>query len=64
MVTFNWDKEDCENLRDFMEMCFFQNLHDLYDIGELDNFGYLKSFVKMYDDLDAEVKNKKKKEEK
>lgn len=59
MVTFDWDKDDCTNLYDFIELYFFKNLYDLYDIDELDNFGYLKSFVKIHDDLESEINKDK-----
>lgn len=66
MVTFDWNNDDCQNLVDFIELYFFEHLHDLYDISELDNFdylksfvGYLKSFVKMHDDLESEIKKRK-----
>ena len=48
MVTLNFDKHTCENIADFLELYFFQNIRD--DV-EMDNITYLHDLIHAIEEL-------------
>ena len=52
-MNLNIDKTDCENVVDFIERYFFQNIRDDEDI---DNIEYVRSLLKCLDELRAASK--------
>ena len=48
MVTLNIDKSDCENIADFLELYFFQNIRD---DEYIDNIRYVHSLIHAIDEL-------------
>lgn len=53
MITLNMSKADCKNVADFLELYFFQNLHDDPDI---DNIEYIRSLLNSMDELNKAAK--------
>ena len=51
MITLKLDRADIENLIEFFDLSFFDHLKKLLDADELDNMEYLKSMVRVYDEL-------------
>lgn len=51
MITLDIEKSDCKNAGEMIEMYFFQNIKDLLDMEELDNIEYLRSMIKVLDEL-------------
>lgn len=48
MVILNLDKCDCENVLDFMECYFFQNIRD---DDSIDNIDYVRSLLRIMDEF-------------
>ena len=53
MIELNLDKTDCENVVDFIECYFFQNIRD---DDSIDNIDYVRSLLKCLDELKAASK--------
>ena len=47
-VTVNISKDDCENIAEFLEIYFFQNIRDDTD---LDNIEYVHSLIHAIEEL-------------
>lgn len=52
MITLKLERADIENLIEFFDLSFFDHLKKFLDADELDNMEYLKSMVRVYDELD------------
>ena len=48
MVTLNIDRKTCENIADFLELYFFQNIRDDVD---MDNIEYVHDLLHAIDEL-------------
>ena len=59
MVTLGLDADDCKNAAELVETYFFQNIHDLQEINELDNIDYLRSMLLVLNELNAAAKGKR-----
>lgn len=53
LVELNLDPGDLQNLIELFEYQLFDHLKFLLEEGELDNIGYLRSMVHIYDELRA-----------
>ena len=51
MVTLDLDPADCKNAAEFIEIYLPQGFKDFYDAGEFDNIEYVRSMLKVYDEL-------------
>lgn len=51
MVTLDIDREDCKNLFDMVDTFFFENLKLLITEDYLDNVEYVRSMLRVYDEL-------------
>jgi len=51
MVTLNIDKSDCRNAAELFELYLPLAFKDFYDSGEFDNLEYVRSMMKVYDEL-------------
>lgn len=51
MVTLDIDPADCKNTAEFIEIYLPQGLKDFYEAGEFDNIEYVRSMLKVYDEL-------------
>lgn len=45
------DKDDCENVAEFIEEEFFNHMYNLMRAGDLDNVGYIRSIIRAMDAL-------------
>lgn len=63
MITLDLKKSDARNAADMVEMYFFKNIQDLLEIGELDNIEYLRSMIKVYDELNKAAEGEPKNNE-
>lgn len=63
MITLDLEKSDARNAADMVEMYFFKNIQDLLEIGELDNIEYLRSMIKVYDELNKAAEGEPKNNE-
>lgn len=52
-VELDLEPGDLRNIVEFFEDQFFQHLKSLLDVGELDNIDYLRSMLRIYDQLRA-----------
>lgn len=48
MVELNLDKSTCQNIADFLELYFFQNIRD---DEYMDNIEYVRSLINAIDEL-------------
>lgn len=60
MVTLDLDPADCKNAAEFIGIYLPQGFKDFYDAGEFDNIEYVRSMLKVYDELNRAAKEKKK----
>lgn len=51
MITLYIDREDARNAYDFMDLEFFPHLKNLLEIHELDNREYIRSLLRVMDEL-------------
>jgi hypothetical protein len=51
MVTLNLDKADCKNAAELIELYLPMALKDFYDAGEFDNIGYVRSMLRVFDEM-------------
>ncbi len=51
MVTLNLDKSDCKNAAEMIEFYLPLAFKDLYEAGEFDNIEYVRSMLRIYDEL-------------
>lgn len=51
MITLNIDREDAQNAYDFMDMEFLPHLKTLLEMDDLDNKEYVRSLLKVMDEL-------------
>ncbi len=51
MITLNLGKDDCRNAAELIDIYFPKALSDFYEAGELDNIEYIRSMLKVYDEL-------------
>ena len=58
MVTLNLEPEDCKNAAELIETYWPLALKDYYEIGELDNIEYIRSMLRVYDELNRAAKVK------
>ena len=56
MVTLDIDKSDCRNTAELLEIYLPQAFRDFYDAGEFDNLEYVRSMMKVYDELKKAAK--------
>lgn len=54
MVELDINKDDCKNAAEVLEIYFFQNIRDDEDI---DNLEYVKSLLRVIDELNRVSKN-------
>ena len=59
MVTLNLDKDDCQNAVEMIEIMMPEYLKTLIKMNELDNLEYLRSMLKVHDELDAAGKGER-----
>ena len=51
MVTLNLDKADCKNAAEMIEIYLPMAFKDFYEAGEFDNIEYVRSMLRVYDEL-------------
>lgn len=51
MVTLNIDKDDCKNAAELIYIYLPLALKDFYEAGEFDNLGYVRSMLRVFDEL-------------
>ncbi len=51
MVTLNLDKADCKNAAEMIEIYLPLAFKDFYEAGEFDNIEYVRSMLRIYDEL-------------
>ena len=51
MVTLNLDKEDCRNAAELIDIYLPLAFKDFYEAGEFDNIEYVRSMLRVYDEL-------------
>lgn len=51
MVELKLEKSDVDNLLEFFDIAIFDYIKDLLNNNELDNIEYLRSIVKIHDEL-------------
>lgn len=51
MVTLNIDPEDCKNAAELIDIYLPLALKDFYEAGEFDNIEYVRSMLRVYDEL-------------
>ena len=59
MVTLDLDRDDCKNAADMIEIYLPQAFKDFYDAGEFDNIEYVRSMLKIYDELKKGAEGKR-----
>lgn len=58
MVTLNLDPADCENAADLIDIYLPRALKDFYEAGEFDNLEYVRSMLKVFDELTRAAEGK------
>ena len=56
MITLDIDKSDCRNAAELFELYLPLAFKDFYDSGEFDNLEYVRSMMKVYDELKKAAK--------
>lgn len=51
MIELKLEKSDVDNLLEFFDVAIFDYIKDLLNNNELDNIEYLRSIVKIHDEL-------------
>lgn len=51
MIKLNLDKDDCRNAAELIDIYFPKALSVLYEAGEFDNIEYIRSMLRVYDEL-------------
>lgn len=51
MVTLNLDKADCKNAAELIDIYLPMAVKDFYEAGEFDNIEYVRSMLRVYDEL-------------
>lgn len=51
MIELKLEKSDIDNLLEFFDIAIFDYIKDLLNNNELDNIEYLRSIVKIHDEL-------------
>ena len=51
MVTLNLDAEDCKNAAELIDIYLPLALKDFYEAGEFDNLEYVRSMLRVYDEM-------------
>lgn len=51
MVTLNLTPDDCKNAAELIDIYLPRALKDFYDAGEFDNLEYIRSMLRVYDEL-------------
>lgn len=51
MVTLDLDKDDCRNAAELIDIYLPQAFKDFYEAGEFDNIEYVRSMLRVYDEL-------------
>lgn len=51
MITLNLDKADCKNAAEMIEIYLPMAFKDFYEAGEFDNIEYVRSMLRVYDEL-------------
>ena len=51
MVTLNLDADDCRNAAELIEIYLPLALKEFYEAGEFDNIEYVRSMLKVYDEM-------------
>ena len=51
-VHLKLDPSDCKNAAEFIEWEFFNHLKNLLDVGDLDNIDYLRSLIRVLDEME------------
>ena len=51
MVTLNLDKADCKNAAEMIDIYLPMAVKDFYEAGEFDNIEYVRSMLRVYDEL-------------
>ncbi len=56
MVTLNLGKGDCKNAAEMIEIYLPLAFKDFYEAGEFDNIEYVRSMLRVYDELKKAAK--------
>lgn len=59
MVGLYLDKEDCKNAAEMIEIYLPLAFKDFYEAGEFDNIEYVRSMLKVFDELSAAAKGER-----
>ena len=59
MVTLNLDKEDCKNAAEMIDIYLPEAFKDFYEAGDFDNLEYVRSMLRVYDELTAAAKGER-----
>lgn len=51
MITLDIDKQDCKNAAELIEIYLPMALHDFYEAGGFDNLEYVRSMLRVFDEL-------------
>lgn len=51
MVTLNLEPCDCKNAAELIDIYLPMAFKDFYDAGEFDNLEYVRSMLKVYDEM-------------
>lgn len=51
MITLNLDADDCRNAAEMIDIYLPLALKDFYEAGEFDNIEYVRSMLRVYDEL-------------
>jgi len=51
MVTLNIGKDDCKNAAELIDIYLPLALKDFYEAGEFDNIEYVRSMLRVFDEL-------------
>ena len=55
MVTLNIDAADCKNAAELIDIYLPMAFRDFYEAGEFDNIEYVRSMLRVYDELKREA---------
>jgi len=51
MITLNIDADDCKNAAEMIDIYLPLAFKDFYEAGEFDNIEYVRSMLRVYDEL-------------
>ena len=55
-VSLNLDPDDCKNAAELIEIYLPLAFKDFYEAGEFDNLEYVRSMMKVYDEMKRAAK--------